>query len=141
MTRCRASSRMPLVLSPRTFAVVSVGSPASVTIGICRASRSSWCGSISRSCRIRPSLLRASDRIRSPHRWSLTSTERISRSNPDLGDYLDAPVDHVGELQALVLVRQEALADLGGRRPPDDHADDLLQPGGQGTGRAVRGEA
>ena len=54
-----------------------------------------------------------------------------------LGNHLNATVDHVGELQALVLVGEEALAGLGPGNPPDDDADDLLEPGAQRAGRAV----
>jgi hypothetical protein len=56
-----------------------------------------------------------------------------------LGDQLHATVDHVGELQVLVLVGEDA---LGGRqlRAPDDDADHFLEPGTQGAGGTVGDE-
>src|ERR1022692_866996 len=51
----------------------------------------------------------------------------------------DATVDHVRELQALVLVGEHALAGLH-PWPPEDHPDDLLQPGAQRAGGAIRYE-
>ena len=53
---------------------------------------------------------------------------------------LDPAVDHVGELQALILVGEDPVAgeDQG---PPDGHPHDFLEPGAQRSRRAVRREA
>ncbi len=53
---------------------------------------------------------------------------------------LDAAVDDVGELQALVLLGERAFARLAPGDPAEDHADDLLEPGAERPGRAVRDE-
>ena len=59
-----------------------------------------------------------------------------------LGGQLDTPVDQVRELEALFLVLEDVVAErLGGRRPPDHHPDDLLEPGAQRPRRPVRDEA
>ena len=74
--------------------------------------------------------------------WSFTSTERISRLKP--GSWAATSMPRLimsGNCRLSSSSGEDALADLGRRRPPDDHADDLLQPGAQRPGRAVRGEA
>ena len=53
---------------------------------------------------------------------------------------LDAAVDDVGELQALVLLGERAFARLAPGDSAEDHADDLLEPGAERSGRAVRDE-
>jgi hypothetical protein len=59
---------------------------------------------------------------------------------PLLGRDLDAPVDEVGELEAGLLVLEDAVGRQGDLGPPDHHADDLLEPAAQRPGRAVGDE-
>jgi len=59
---------------------------------------------------------------------------------PPLGGHLDAPVDQVGELQAGLLVLEDAVRGHRDRGAPDHHPDDLLEPGAQGAGRAIGNE-
>ena len=133
---------MPAALSPPTLAVVGVGTPARVTIGTCRDSRSSWSGSSTWSCRISPSLLRASAKMPP----CVVVVVHVHRADQQvevavLGRHLDAPVDQVGELEALVLVGEEVARRARSRGAADDHADDLLEPRAQRPRRPVRDEA
>ena len=142
LTRCRASSRIPARLSPRTFAVVS-GRQAR------QRDDRHLPGKPGELVRLEyPVVQDQAVALAGQREDPLARVMVADVHGPDqqvepvpLRHHLDAAVDHVGELQALVLVGEEALAGLAPGNAPDGNADDFLEPGAQRAGGAVRREA
>ena len=134
--------------------------PARVTIGICREIWSIWPGSSTPVVQDQAVAL-ARDREDPAARLVVGDVHRAQQQveAAALRRPLDAPVEHVVELQGLGLVGERVIAEQpggvpragrpggqhGGRdrrarrqRPPHDHADDFLQPDRQRAGGAVR---